>query len=200
MAYATPAEFFEYMPQAEGADGADALAASVLARASAVIDGELGYSFAPAAATAVAYGDGTDFLAPPVFVAGSVTAVTAPAGWDVPDYVERDGLLVVVRSNVAGSWYLRSGLTPGVLAWPYEGGWRPGVPYTVAATFGTDAAPDDIVEATLELAVRMWRGRDAGFSDVVGVEGGGAVGYNGALPALVKRILDNYRRSAPGVY
>ena len=125
MAYATPAEFFEYMPQAEGADGADALAASVLARASAVIDGELGYSFAPAAATAIAYGDGTDFLAPPVFVAGSVTAVTAPAGWELATVVSRSGDPAAARIPGAANAHFEDVVRDGEIAFDYT--LRPGV-------------------------------------------------------------------------
>ena len=79
-------------------------------------------------------------------------------------------------------------------------GWLSGLPYTVSATFGYTTVPADIVECCLEIAVRIWRGRDAGFSDVVGVEGSGAVGYNGALPAMVKRVLDHYKQTTTGVW
>lgn len=127
----------------------------------------------------------------------------APDGYTVPDYIEQDGVLVVVRGEalLKGSYYARAGLWGHALAYPYAGGWVAGVPYTITANFGYSAVPDDIKEACLEIAVRIWRGRDAGFSDVVGVEGGGAVGYNGQLPAMVKMVLDKrLQRSAPGVH
>jgi hypothetical protein len=195
MPYATVEQMRAYLKQAGLTAANDELFEDILERATAIIDGELGYSFDTAGVgTEVVYGDGTDFLVPSAFVAGSVTGVTAPSGYTVPDYTVRDGHLIVTRDGVVGSWYAREGLWAYQLAYPYRGGWEPGVPYTVAATFGHSAVPADIVEATLEVAIRIWRAKDAGFSDVVGVEGGGAVGYNGALPAMVKRILDNHRR------
>ncbi len=169
----------------------DALQAA-LDRATAIIDTEVGYSFAAAAAgTRAVYGDGTAFLLPPRFVAGSVSGVTAPSGYLVPDYIEQDGMLVVTDADGVR--------LPDAHRMQRGWAWDDGVAYTVAATFG--GVPADIVECCLEIAVRLWRGRAAGFSDVVGVEGGGAVGYERALPALVRRILDQYREErAAGVW
>jgi hypothetical protein len=193
MAYATVDQLRAYLKQAGLTAANDDLFEDILDRATAIIDGELGYSFDTAAAgTEVVRGDGTDYLKPSAFTV--VTGVTAPTGYTVPDYIVKDGHLVVTRDGITGSWYAREGLYAYTLAYPYAGGWQPGVPYTVAGTFGYSAVPADIVEATLEIAIRIWRAKDAAFSDVVGVEGGGAVGYNGSLPAMVKRILDNHRR------
>lgn len=194
MSYATVEQLRTYLKQVPSSQASDELLQAVLDRATAIIDGELGMHFGTAAAgTFTVYGDGTGYLAPPAFVAGSVTLVSSPSGVPVPDYVERDGLLVVTD----GSGLIQTDAHRGSPFW----GWASGVPYVVSATFGYATVPADIVEACLEIAVRIWRARDAGFSDVVGVEGSGAVGYNGALPNLVKRILDNYRESgSAGVY
>lgn len=206
MAYATVAEFREYMEQVKSevsVPGTDAKIQKVLNRATKIIDTVLGYSFTLAGEPGeqVVYGNDTDYLTPPVYVAGSVALVEAPDGYTVPDYIEQDGMLIVERSGVLGSPYVRPGLYGGGPAHPYPGGWLAGVPYTITAEYGYEAIPDDIVEACLETAVRIWRSKDAGFSDVVGVEGGGAVGYNRAFSNLVREILSHrIRATSPGVY
>jgi len=201
MAYATVAQLRDYLPQIPASIATDARLGDILARASQVIDTEVGYSFTvpPTVSTRVVYGDGTDYLIPPPFVAGSVTGVTAPAGFTVPTYVAQGRARVVLRDGLLAPAYAHASLA----GWPYGrvGGWLAGVPYTVTATYGHASVPADIVECCLEIAVRIWRGRDAGFSDVVGVEGSGAVGHNGALPALVRRTLDAYKiTTAVGVW
>jgi hypothetical protein len=51
-----------------------------------------------------------------------------------------------------------------------------------------------VIEVEIELAVNLWGSRDARqFTDVVGVEGGGAVGYNRALTNRQKMIIDDVR-------
>lgn len=181
--YASVAEFREYMDQVASGAATDARIQRILDRASAIIDIETRTTFGAAAVgTQVVYGDGTIYLEPPVFVAGSVTAITAPSGYTIPDYIERDGLILIVDSS-------------GMLSDPLWQVWERGVPYTVAATFGYASIPPVVAECCLQIAVRLWRGKDAGFSDVVGVDGGGAVGYNGAYSALVKRLLVQLRPS-----
>lgn len=69
---------------------------------------------------------------------------------------------------------------------------------TVRGVWGWGAPPEDVIEAVLELAVRIVKGRNAGYSDVVGIDGTGASGdqvqrYVKALPPLVKIILDQAR-------
>lgn len=196
MSYATVAQLRANLGQIKIGSDQDTLLQQKLDAATAVIETELGFSFATSAVgTQVVYGDGTDFLEPPAFVAGSVTAVTAPDGYTVPDYTVIDGVLIVTRNGLLGPLYGSQSLANRFYD-PY-GGWLRGVPYTVAATFGYASPPADIVECCLELAVRMWRARDAGFSDVVGVDGAGGVGYNGKYPALVKAILENYKADRP---
>jgi hypothetical protein len=199
MAYATLAQLKAYLNQITD-DSQDALLEDVLDRATAIIDTVVGYSFAPAASgERVVYGNGTDYLIPPQFVAGTVESVATITGYTVPDYIEQAGALVVTRESLTGAAYHSQSLSGA----PYglTGGWLAGVPYTVTADFGVAATvPLDIQECCLQLAVRIWRAKDAGFSDVVGVEGSGDVGYNGALPALVKKILTTYATSSPGVW
>lgn len=177
----------------------DAKFQKVLDRASRIIDTYLGYSL-PALATdeQIVYGDGTDYLTLPPFAVGSITEITAPAGYTVPDYIEVDGVLIVTRSDIVGTLYGSEALA-GRLYRP-EGGWLAGVPYTVAATFGT-TRQDDLVEACLEIAVDLWRFKDAGSIKSVGVEGAGVVTGKG-LPTTAREILDarRARASFPGVW
>lgn len=177
----------------------DAKLQRVLDRASRMIDTYLGFSL-PALATdeQIVYGDGTDYLTLPPFAAGSITEITAPASYTVPDYIEGDGVLIVTRSDLTGALYSSQALA-GRLYYP-QGGWLAGVPYTVAATFGT-TRQDDLVEACLEIAVDLWRFRDAGSIKMVGVEGAGVVSGKG-LPPTAKIILDARlaRASFPGVW
>lgn len=61
-------------------------------------------------------------------------------------------------------------------------------------TTSSTGIPDDIKECAIELSVRMWRARDAGFSDVVGIDQMGTAVVSKAMPASVRMILDQYRR------
>ena len=75
-----------------------------------------------------------------------------------------------------------------------EHGWL-GLRYDVTATFGYGPAPAAIVELELELAVNIFRTKDKGmFTEIVGVEGGGAVRYVGGLNKQQQMILANIRR------
>ncbi len=61
-------------------------------------------------------------------------------------------------------------------------------------TTSSTGVPDDIKEATIEIAVRMYRSRAAGFSDVVGIDQMGTAVFTKALPSSVRMTLDAYRR------
>lgn len=179
----------------------DARYQKVLDRATQIIDTILGTTFPTAGSpsTRVVYGDGTDYLVPPAFVSGSVTAVTAPTGYTVASYTVIDGVLIVTRDSLLGGMYGSESLA-GRLYAPL-GGWLAGVPYTVAATFGYSATPDDIKEACLEIAVDLWRFKDSGSIKMAGVEGAGVVRGKG-LPETARTILEArlQRLSFPGVY
>lgn len=201
MSYATVAHLrAELKNQVTVGAATDAELQRKLDAATAIIDSEIGFSIvvANAPSTQIVLGDGTIYLQPSRFVPGSVTAVSSSASVTIPDYIEQDGSLVV--ADASGAVPLQWDSLQRIYGTLESLRWQPGVPYTVHATFGYAAIPADLQEACLQIAVRMWRGRDAGYSDVVGVEGSGAVGYNGALPAMVKRILATYRQTSWGVW
>lgn len=194
MSYAELADFRLLMEQAPAGSTEDARIQLCLDAATALIDTELGHDWAAGVVgTEVVYGDGSAELEPPAFVAGSVTAVSAPSGYSVPTYAEVDGRLVVADA---------SGIIYRPPFYPYPWGyytqrWLPGVPYTVSATYGWGEAPDDIKQACLEIAIAMYRGRDAGYSDVVGTAGsGGEIGYVGKYSKRADAILRRYRQAA----
>lgn len=194
--YATVDQLKVYLQQFQDTSAENAALTDVLERATAIINTSLGFRLSPAAiGSEVVYGDGGTMLEPPLFVAGSVTSVTAPSAYAVPSYVESKGALLIKN------------LTTGVLGnavyprlYPYGdsyqenlGAWLQGVPYTVTATFG--ANDDDMLVAEqmcLEVAVRLWRFRDAGGSAAIGAEGGVVVVKSDFSP-MVQHMLDRLR-------
>jgi hypothetical protein len=67
----------------------------------------------------------------------------------------------------------------------------------VRGVWGWGDVPADVIEVVLELAVRIVKGRAAGYSDVIGIDAEGAsdstTAYVKALPALAKLALDLQR-------
>lgn len=128
--------------------------------ATALIDSELGYSFAAAAAsTRVVYGDGTHYLELPADLdTDAAITVTTISGYTVPSYVRQGGYLV--STDATGILY---GATwpYGLQSSTYSGGWVKHVPYTVAGTYGYGATvPEDIKRLCCEIARDFWYDRD----------------------------------------
>lgn len=207
-AYITSAELRLYLPQLKDDSDTNLVLERCIDEAQAVVDAELEFSFDGYATEAAAkiirnktesyqvairsgelYGlQASDYfsnlkpsvyLTVPYYQPGTLTAVTLD-GTAVPDYqIEDDDHRRLWR--------------------PY--GWRPGN-YTVTAKWGYGPAPASVVRVVVELAVNFWRGRDrAMYTDVVGVEGGGAVGYTRALTNLQRYILYRVKNkyAGPGV-
>lgn len=128
---------------------------------------------------------------PADYVAGSVTAVTAPSGYTVPTYVERDRYLVAADADgILYSWPMTNGLAAlNGYDYGYAGGiWQPRVPYVVAGDFGYGVATPAVVEVCMEIAVMVRKYAAAGGSDVVGTETA-AVTVRSQLNPLQKAIL-----------
>lgn len=183
----------------------DVLFQSCIDDAQAILDGELGFTLAAADDTdVVVYGDGTAYLTPPPHTAGSVTLVTAPTGYTVPDYVQQNGVLVTTDAN--GFMYPRYPSSPTWWSWQADpfiassGVWTAGVPYTVSATFGAAAA--DLLVArriTLELAVQIYRFRDSGGATVVSTDAAVVTVKNTFSPLVrgaIERLKQKYAPSA----
>lgn len=193
--YIAPSDIVEYLKQLQPlgslSDDDVLLLTKLGLRSTAIIDRFLGFAFTDHTeepTDKIVTGWGTSFLMLPPHLAGSITAVEYEDGTVIPvaDYTEQeDGSLYL--DNTYGYWY------------PYGGSLRPGWGfhrYTVTAKWGVGPVPEDVKEVALELAVNLWREKDKGhFSDVVGVEGGGAiaVGYTKALTNRQQMILDLVR-------
>lgn len=147
----------------------DAQVTTLLTRASRFFDLLCGVSpgyFEAAGASATSrtfYGNGTQFLRLDRYVAGSLNAtLTFPDGYTSPEFIERDGYLVIKDSA-------------GVLSpYPYRGcgyGWYAGVPITVSAKWGYESTPEDVKLAVIELAINLWRELDPANVKLVNLEG-----------------------------
>lgn len=141
--YATAAEFRVTYPDAASSD--DTALGAILTRASAVVDLVTGKTWATAGAAAprTYYGSGTPYLRLDPFTDTTILAasVSMPSGYTVPAFATSSPYLVATSET---------GLV-GPVTWPE------GVPVVVTAAYGYSAAPDDIKEATLEIAANVWR-------------------------------------------
>lgn len=185
MAYVVAADFggvAGYLSQVDIADASTlTVVESILDRATDIVNKRLGFSFEAwggAAVKNVRAPYGAYFNLP----AHQQDSVTLVKGMDNTDYVgyweETDNgrLYAVDVSGNEGDWGARR--------------------YKVTAIWGYGPVPESIKEVTLEIAVNVWQSRQAGrFSRVVGVQGGGAVGYEGALTPTQKMILDDVKDS-----
>jgi hypothetical protein len=128
-------------------------------------------------------GDGTSLLRLPPYVRGSLASAEYIQFWDTPEYVE-----ILDRNGVQ---WLKA------LGGRY---WRDCAPVEITARWGWDAVPEDIVEATIELAIAMWRQRDAAFLRVAAdVNGQGGISGQ-ALPERVKIICQAWKRKLAPVF
>lgn len=130
--------------------------------------------------TKIVHGSGTSWLVLPPHEAGSITSLVSEGSTsEITGWVEdEDGHLFLTPS---GAW--------GRAGYPSR--------YTVTANWGYGDWPEAVKEVAVEIAVNIFRERDKGaFSDVIGVEGNGAiaVGYAKALTGRQKMILDMIRR------
>lgn len=188
-AYATVAEFRAMMTQVPSGATVDTLIQSYLDRATAKIDGELGFSFAAFGATATDKDfynrTSSQYLTLPAYLDGSITHIYKVSG---------KGTTSESTTEVLATEYdvLAEGASNGSRLYR-DAGWPAGW-YRVTAKWGCGEAPDDIVQVCLEKAINLFIGAQGGqFSDVVGVDGGGAVGYNRAWTNDQRRTLENAR-------
>jgi hypothetical protein len=185
--YATVAQLRQYLPDVPVDADNDALLTSVLERATAIVEAELGFEFAAYDYVAdekdVYAGAGGKWLYCPAHMPESVTAVdlVASRGGDsesteaVTEYVESDRYRL----------YL-------------DAGWLPRRWYRVTAVWGYGAVPTEIVEVTLEVAVNIWRGRDAmNWSTELGATSGGATPYRRALTWAQRSIIERVKGQFP---
>ena len=187
MSYATVVQLRAYLTQVVAGAANDALLQAVLDRAYAIINDALGFDFAAYGAAAdvdVECGHERRWLEIPAHEAGSVATVAWLSGRGTAS--ETTEAVADWLEEADGRLYLDNGWSPG---------W-----YRVEAIWGYGPAPASIVEVELEVAVNIWRGRDAtAWSAEVGAEGVGAVSYNRALTWAQRSIIDAVRLQYLGV-
>ena len=173
-------------------------AARILKAASRLFDRAAGvkeghFLAAGAASARTFYGDGTDFLRVDPYDVTTAPAVTMPSGYTAPDYAasadDRGSYLV----RTYGASALRSSFDfagyHGSDDWGYSAaGWPDGVPVTVTAEWGYEVVPADVVQATLEIALHLWRN-----SDPVWMRQANVPVTPQAIPATAQLVADRYR-------
>ena len=190
MSYATVANLREYLDQVRAGAAVDAALQSVLDRAQAIINDALGFSFGAyvEAAEKDVRARGGEWLWLPAYEAGSVATVAQVSGRGtayesitvVDDYVADE------ESRPYRLWR--------------EAGWERGDWYRVTAAWGYGPAPANIVEVELEVAINIWRSRDAAtFSDAMGPEGQGGFTVNRAMTWAQRSIIEGVRTAYLGV-
>lgn len=185
MAYASVAQFRAVMTQITTGATYDALILQKLDEATGVINGALGPGnefkgyLATATAKRISAG-GSCLLLLPYYESGSLTSIapvysdltTGTAYTRATDYeIEDDDHTVLYN----------------------PGGW-PRQRYEVTAKWGFGQPPVELTGVCVEIAVNLWLGGQGGqFTDVVGIEGVGAVGYNRAFTNRQRQIIEAVR-------
>lgn len=189
--YATVAQLREYLRQAKTGAATDSELQSILDRATAIVSGALGFSFAAYSASASARdvrGVGGVYLELPAYEANSIATIQQ----------------VVGRGTTSESLETVSDWLAEETFRPYQvyrhSAWSDGAWYRITAKWGYGAPPADIIEVTLEVAVNIWRAKDASFGQSeLGVQGGGSVSYNRALTWGQRSIIDMVRTAYLGI-
>ena len=190
MSYATVAQLREYLGQVTTGAPQDAKLQTILDRAKLILDGALGFGFAAYGLVATerdVSGSRDRYLRLPAYKAGSVATVEAVYGRGAS----------YESTGVVSDWLADEELRPYRLYREY--GW-PERWYRVTAIWGYGPAPADVVEVEIEVAVNIWRGRDASsWQSEVGSSGEGGMSFNRALTWAQRSILDAVRAQYLGV-
>lgn len=152
---------------------------------SLLADETFDYAAYGVASTRIVRGFDSSYLRLPAYQSGTVTLVEYQSSSNPRAYTAID----------SAQWEV---LSDGRIYRSY--GWGGGVAgddprYRVTATWGYGPTPPPaIVELTLELAVNIWRTRDSGgYTDVIGVEGSGAIRQVAGLNRQQAMVLENMR-------
>ena len=136
-------------------------------------------------------GDGTAYLKLPPYVDLGVVSINEGTREDpdystsnVPEYVEQDGMLIVLSKTVRQS--PEAAFYPGRFT-----GWPEAKQIKVDAVWGLESTPSDIVLACVHIALHLWRTGDPAFATISNAEG--AASRPATLPKIAQDIIDRYR-------
>ncbi len=190
-AYATVTQLREYKPQIKAGATNDTLLASILDRATAIVNGALGFSFAEYGLTPTTRdvrASGGQYLEAPAYKAGSITLIQE---------VSARGTSYEVLETVT-DWLAEETCRPWIVY--RDDGWWLYQWYRITAIWGYGPAPDEIVEVTLEVAANIWTGKDGNsFSSDIGVQGQGSVSFSRALTWAQRSVIEAVRMGYLGV-
>lgn len=159
----------------------------MLEAASRAVDDYLGVKpgyFSPPLAPSVKQitGRGASYLSLPAPLFGAVT-ITAPSGYVVPDFDITDDLRLIT---------LDSSGNPS----PYEIWER--VYYSISGSWGYEELPPQIREATLQLLIHFYRGRDKALGGTITDMRSDEQFPERDYPRQTRRILDEFKRNLGG--
>jgi hypothetical protein len=184
--YATLAQFKTRLAHNINPD-ADTELGDILEAASRAVDDYLevrsGYFYPPSGNTSKQIlGDGSSYISLPMPLSGSVT-VTAPSGYTVPDIdVTEEQRLITLDAQGNPSPYL---------TWD-------DIYYTVNGLWGYPVTPAQIKEATLQLAIHFYRGRDKALTGTITDMRTDEAYPERDYPRATRRILDEFKRNLGG--
>lgn len=202
--YATRDELKDYLKDSQLAQGAsvNALLDTILTRASRIVDeicGKQDFGFESVTATTRTFdGRGTKKLFVPDLQ--SITTLeckldgTQGTVWTAVPSADRFLEPHTRPSGHPARWVeLADQISGSVFTYPQGKG-----TVRITGTWGWAAVPNEVTEATLEIAVRIFRARAAGFGDVVGMatDAGDQIVITKSLAALTHTILKDYARKA----
>lgn len=166
----------------------DALIATLITRATRLVDVYTGRSFSPVTATRY-YTPGADTCGPTLFLDADLISVTTLTNVSVIPSIGYT--LAPLNASAKSRIILKSSYS-----WTYTD--DPEGAIAVAGSWGYAATvPADIIQATARLALWLYRQREAPFSKV-GNAITGDYEVPVAIPDDVRGILDRYRRLAWG--
>lgn len=126
-------------------------------------------------------GTGSTFIQLPAPVYGSVT-ITASSGYTVPNFTVIGMRLVTLDTNDNPAPFIK---------------WQP-IFYNVTGSWGYAAVPEQLREATLQVAVHFWRGRDKALGGVINNLKQDEAFPERNWPQTARTILDKYKLKLQG--
>lgn len=124
------------------------------------------------------YGNGTGYLTLDPYTALNPTdpvVIDPDNAYDVPTYIEKDGMLVLY-----GSYQARRAST-----------WTDGISIAVSANWGFAEIPADVTTACAHIAYHLFRTADPAFAVISGA--GEAAARLETIPKIARDIVDSYR-------